>query len=623
MIKKTAIGTFVVALLLVFALPVGGVKASGLYRIENYDVEVIVTEDHTYKVEERISAVFTNPQHGIYRYIPYRFPELPELYPRIENLKVNQPFESSTSIYEGYRFLDVRIGDPEKTVVGKVEYLLSYDYLVGRLGDASYISYNLMGNMETIIEEGSFVVELPKEIDPGSVRFYQGIAGSDVLAKVSYEMYLVDGHPVIAGMLLEPIGEGEYLTLHIPVSDEYFAAAPVLGSWYQTFIPYILSLSALAFLGIGALWFRFGRDRKITQVLEFYPPDELTPLEIYRIYEEQDFLTGVTPSYVKESTSLIYHLANKGYLTIAFVDEKHFILRKTNKEPTSEKKHVKVFLSELFRTKESVSEKELEEDYYSIASPTVLALPELDLIDGRSFLLKVLGIIAATIPMVLAGITLMDHLDPWYMIVALVLTGISGILSLLMAFALEQGVSGIRKGRGAYGILLPLSAILLGLFLWWILPLKGYLLVYGIFQVSLIWSMFIKKRNDSALMLLGRVAGFREFLSVAKKNELEKLVAENPVYFYDILPYAHALGVSKVFSDKFKDIEMKMPAGYAGSGSMMNYWFLYHNLSLMNHLANNSVAAQIQASKSGFGGSGFGGGGFSGGGFGGGGGGTW
>lgn len=623
MIKKTAIGALAIALLLVFALPVGGVEASGLYRIENYDVEVIVTEDHTYKVEERISANFTNPQHGIYRYIPYRFPELPELYPRIENLKVNQPFESSTSFYEGYRFLDVRIGDPEETVVGRVEYRLSYDYLVGRLGDASYISYNLMGNMETIIEEGSFIVELPKEVDPENIHFYQGVAGSDVPANVGYEMDLVDGHPVITGKLLEPIGEGEYLTLHIAVSDDYFAAAPVLGSWYQTFIPYILSLSALAFLGIGALWFRFGRDRKITRVLEFYPPDELTPLEIYRIYEEQDFLPGVTPSYIKESTSLIYHLANKGYLTIAFVDDQHFVLSKTSKDPSSEKKHVKVFLSELFRTKGSVTDKELEEDFYSIGSPTVLALPELDLIDGRSVLLKVLGIIAASIPMVVAILTLMDHLNPLYSIVALVLTGISGILTLLMAFALEQGVSGIRKGRGVYGILLPMSAFLLGLVLWWILPLKGYLLAYGLFQVSLTWSMFIKKRNDSASLLLGRVAGFREFLMVAKKNELEKLVAENPVYFYDILPYAHVLGVSKVFSDKFKDIEMKMPAAYAGSGSMMNYWFLYHNLSLMNHLANNSVAAQIQASKSSFGGSGFGGGGFSGGGFGGGGGGTW
>lgn len=46
--------------------------------------------------------------------------------------------------------------------------------------------------------------------------------------------------------------------------------------------------------------------------------------------------------------------------------------------------------------------------------------------------------------------------------------------------------------------------------------------------------------------LRGRVKGFKNFLRYAKKEELELLVRENPEYYYDILPYTMALGISKI-----------------------------------------------------------------------------
>ena len=56
-----------------------------------------------------------------------------------------------------------------------------------------------------------------------------------------------------------------------------------------------------------------------------------------------------------------------------------------------------------------------------------------------------------------------------------------------------------------------------------------------------------------------QVAGFRKFLVKVEKDKLETLVMENPSYFYDILPYTYALGVSDVWISQFETIALQAP----------------------------------------------------------------
>ena len=62
--------------------------------------------------------------------------------------------------------------------------------------------------------------------------------------------------------------------------------------------------------------------------------------------------------------------------------------------------------------------------------------------------------------------------------------------------------------------------------------------------------------------MLGKIRGFKRFLETARKEELERLVEENPSYFYDILPYTYVLGVSNKWIKKFESINMKSPEWY-------------------------------------------------------------
>jgi len=113
--------------------------------------------------------------------------------------------------------------------------------------------------------------------------------------------------------------------------------------------------------------------------------------------------------------------------------------------------------------------------------------------------------------------------------------------------------------------------------------------------------------------------GFREFLHTAEKERIEQLIAQNPAYFYNVLPYAVVLGVTEKWANKFESILTQPPNWYYGpmyygTFSAANFGRQMDNcFTLTNHSMMSSPSS----------GGGSGGGGFSGGGAGGGGGSSW
>ena len=96
--------------------------------------------------------------------------------------------------------------------------------------------------------------------------------------------------------------------------------------------------------------------------------------------------------------------------------------------------------------------------------------------------------------------------------------------------------------------------------------------------------------------------------------------AKNQMFFERLLPYATALGVEKVWIERFKDLKLAQPEWLETSNFNT---FAYMNLmNSFNSSVSTAVSMSSTRSSSGFS-SGFSGGGFSGGGGGGGGGGSW
>lgn len=158
----------------------------------------------------------------------------------------------------------------------------------------------------------------------------------------------------------------------------------------------------------------------------------------------------------------------------------------------------------------------------------------------------------------------------------------------------------------------------------------GFVFAYKLISIScviaipflLFLAKIMSRRTKEGARILGEIRGFKNFLLYAKKEEIEKLVDENPNYFYDILPYAYVLGVTNQWIKKFEQIKFTSSSYFVNNYGSYYLYSMAFDRSMSN--TKTSYQATIPKSSSGGGSSFGGGGGFSsGGGMGGGGGGHW
>ena len=153
---------FFLALVVVFSL-----FATTDYRITDYDVKVTVGNDAVYHIVETLNVNFERPHHGIVREIPI---ENGKIMANVSNLTCSEKY--AINYDNGY--LVVKIGDADKTVSGKVEYSISYDYDFGWDFNEGFdeIYFNLIGTgWECPIDFVRFSVSIPYELNPAFENF--------------------------------------------------------------------------------------------------------------------------------------------------------------------------------------------------------------------------------------------------------------------------------------------------------------------------------------------------------------------------------------------------------------------------------------------------------------------
>ncbi|MBR0384914.1 MAG: DUF2207 domain-containing protein, partial [Erysipelotrichaceae bacterium] len=140
------------------------------------------------------------------------------------------------------------------------------------------------------------------------------------------------------------------------------------------------------------------------------------------------------------------------------------------------------------------------------------------------------------------------------------------------------GIKVIKRGNNLTGIILLLFALMHFVAIFTAVSYNGLLIalvtdplnIYmtilseGLAVIVLIMAWNMDKRTEYGNRLLGKLKGFRRFLETAEKDRLEALVEENPFYFFDILPYAYVLGVSKRWIQQFEDLVTSPPEWFSG-----------------------------------------------------------
>ncbi len=555
--------------LLLITLTTNLVADSG-YIIDNYRVDITIDEKNLYTVEENITVDFKEPRRGIYRVIPEKFNGR-EI--RVSDIETNV----KTSAKDEGDYIYLRMGDPNLYVTGIKNYLIKFKHNLGwdRESNFDEVYYNLVGNdWDTTVKKVEFNITLPKSFDASKINFTSGVRGSTNNIGVKWS---VSGN-TISGYTVQPLGAKESVTIALPLPEGYFdfSAEKSIFYLFKTLLYLIyIAIPTIAFV----VWKKFRDKKEVIATVEFYPPDSLTPTEVGY------YIDGVIHS--KDMTSLIFYWADKGYLKLneikgsGFFSKDDFEIEFLKSGDDIKKEFESYMFRALMSFKNSegkVRVSNLKNRFYKHIEKAAEVL-EIDLIMSKKTLyssksLRVGSSIRASIFVVI-----------FVTILYLNYFKIQNILEL-----------------GSIVILAFISIL-----------------------ITIAISSKIKSRTDYGRDILGRIRGFKRFLETAEKRKLEMLIHENPGYFYNILPYTIVLGVSEVWSDKFKDIQLPAPEWYGGSNignAFVMASFMRGINNSMGALNDNMLSSPKAPTNFGGGGSSSRGG-SSGGGAGGGGGGSW
>lgn len=79
-----------------------------------------------------------------------------------------------------------------------------------------------------------------------------------------------------------------------------------------------------------------------------------------------------------------------------------------------------------------------------------------------------------------------------------------------------------------------------------------YLISFIAIFITGLFTIIMEKKTDYGEIIHAKVLGFKNYLNIAQKDELDTMVEKNSNYFYDILPYAYVLGVSDKWIKNFE-----------------------------------------------------------------------
>lgn len=529
------------------------------FNIVNYDVNVKLSSEGYADFEEVIEVEFTESRHGIFRQIPLRSEINGKKVTRIiRDIEVDG-FKFSTSKENGNLIL--KIGSKDIWVDGRQTYRIRYRVLnpLNFFEEHAEFYWDLLGiSWPVVTRKFSFSIELPGGIrlaknDVQYYTGYNGAQGQDAVVDVAANY--------ISGQTNREFSAGEAVTIAVKLPSHAFKK---MDDWTAFRLQHSLLLMPFFFLAAAWAALRRARNRKETIMVEYFPPEGLSPA----------IVGGFVDHSVDQSDvlCLIPHLANQGYLRLE-MEEKSGLFGKDKitffklKEAGDELfAFEKKFFNALFSTGDVVYLESLKDKFYMH--------------------------ISAVQTEVKSWIKAQD----WYQADQEKLgcgVGVAG------AAAMVWGLYAVFGRQNLDGIALIITGIVLFIF-----------------------ATQFNKRTPAGNESYRRMEGFRLFVKKAERPVIERLMQEDPLYYDKTMPFALAFGYLKQWNAHFEGLLTQPPSWYGGTGayghSSARSWT---NFSESFPKEVNQIGSVFSSSPSSS--SSGGGGGSSGGGSGGGGGGSW
>ena len=543
--------------------------------------------------------------HGIYRVLPKTLD-----YTGKDGVKVRRDALIKYIDVDGEQYYTesignkkrIKIGDADKTVdLGLHKYVISYVYDMGKdpfkNGD-EFIFHAFGDYWGTLINNASIQINMPKNFDNSKINFFFdkyrkkpaneyvdysvdgkkiNIRFNDIKYKKSILMEEIkrycnslsnfeSGSCYLPDYYTKDVGLLNSLTVDIELDEGYFKTD-------RKSIFMFISIFIIA-LYVFYKWLKYGRDFKNESFYaESKVPENFDPAEVGYIYGRQ---TGK-----KLTIALIISLATKGYIKIT--QSKDGIKRTiVNLLYTNEFKDRVIKISkqkEIYNNLNKIDKKWInylfsegnekiitkDFDYFYRRSSTLIKKGyikiESDTNDKYNYYLKEIAMKKSLKPLSETEKIVYDQLFEngklsekilnedklFYTVFAKV----SDNLEFRLKDKFDDRIS-IKERRQSF-ILLGVSALI------WVFcsnPLYKELYYFSIILllIILLFSIIMSRKTKYGVVMESRVQGFKKYLETTQKNKLEENVSKNPEYYYEILPYAYVLGVTKKWISYFENI---------------------------------------------------------------------
>jgi uncharacterized membrane protein YgcG len=577
----------------VLALSPVSARADSGWSIRNFDVQLVVNLDASIDVTETIDADFSVPKHGIIREMPIRYAVGMHQYGlRVRLLEVDdgegRDYQTSVSYEEN--LMKIRIGSPQFTVSGRQRYRLRYHVERAILwegnhawenGNYAVLRWNATGTeWQVPINASKVTVRLPRDLNDFELNSDAWTGYHNARGK-AFTKHLVDARTVEFTTL--PLGPREGITVEISMTADTVSRPgwwKELSWWLTDNFPYAVFPATLALCFFS--WLLRGRDLPGTGtiVVNYEPPDNLTPAEVGTLVDERVDLRDISAT--------IIDLAVRGYLKIEELGSSSWFSSgsdyrfKKLKGPEGLKNFEQRLYMQIFSRGDEVTLSDLHEKFFPVL-PRVKAdlyrgLSQAQFFDGNPE--KVRG--------------------------AFLVLGIMLVLAVLGAACLIQ--------LALIGRIFFLPVIIAG--------------VLSVLSV-VVTSRVMPRKTRKGRVAWEKIAGLQEYIRRAEVDDIQE--QERQGVFERLLPYAIIFGLSKRWGKAFASLYSEPPSWYQPARPMdFSTWMLVNDIDRSIWLMNQTFPTQprVEVNSGGRGGyswssGGFSGGGFSGGGFGGGGGSSW
>ena len=340
----------------------------------------------------------------------------------------------------------------------------------------------------------------------------------------------IDG-AVISGSFTQRLQDHETLTMTLSVTESMFPQS-MSKRWSMDTVDLVM-------IAIGVLtvlyWIAAMRCRPPRRLRRATPPEGITAGELVCHLMGQG----------ADLTMMVVSWAQMGYILIQPDDNGRVLLHKRMDMGNERSDFENRYFRSLFGRRQLVDGTGYH--YAQLCRKSKRSIPGRQLnflpASGNPLLLRILAAFIGT----LSGISLAQAYasDTGWRIALSILLGIAGSV---ISWLIQSGAMSLHRRDK-----LPLWIGLGGCALWYMLshPVGEWNVAISVILAQILAGLaaaYSGRRTETGMQTMAHILGLRRYLKTVSKEDLKRILAANPSYYYDIAPYALALDADRALA---------------------------------------------------------------------------